>query len=36
MAEPASSLPLEIPDKPILFTAEMVSLAEVAARRAEK
>ena len=36
MADPAPSLPLEIPDKPILSTAEVVSLAEVAARRAEK
>jgi len=36
MADPAPSLPLEIPDKPILTTAEVVSLAEVAARRAEK
>lgn len=33
MPEPA---PLNIPDKPILATAEVVSLAEVAARRAEK
>ncbi|WP_342076356.1 hypothetical protein [Yoonia sp. SS1-5] len=36
MADPAPSLPLEIPDKPILSTAEVVSLAEVAVRRAEK
>ncbi|ABD55809.1 hypothetical protein [Jannaschia sp. CCS1] len=36
MADPAPSLPLDIPDKPILSTAEVVSLAEVAAKRAEK
>ncbi len=36
MADALPSLPLDIPDKPILTTAEVVSLAEVAARRAEK
>ncbi len=36
MADPAPSLPLSISDRPILATAEVISLAEVAARRAEK
>lgn len=36
MADPVPSLPLNIPDKPILSTAEVISLAEVAAKRAEK
>lgn len=36
MADPAPSLPLNIPDKPILATAQVIDLAEVAARRAEK
>lgn len=36
MADALPSLPLNIPDKPILATAEVVSLAEVAAKRAEK
>ena len=36
MADALPSLPLNIPDKPILSTAEVVSLAEVAAKRAEK
>lgn len=36
MADALPSLPLNIPDKPVLSTAEVVSLAEVAARRAEK
>jgi hypothetical protein len=36
MTDPAPSLPLNISDRPILATAEVISLAEVAARRAEK
>lgn len=36
MADPAPSLPLNIPDKPIFATAQVIDLAEVAARRAEK
>lgn len=36
MADPLPSLPLNISDKPILSTAEVISLAEVAAKRAEK
>ena len=36
MADALPSLPLNIPDKPILSTAEVISLAEVAAKRAEK
>ena len=36
MANPNPSLPLNIPDKPILSTAEVVSLAEVTAQRTEK
>jgi len=36
MADALPSLPLDISDKPILSTAEVISLAEVAAKRAEK